>query len=140
MLTPYSITQYIREYNPEWTFCIDTNYLPDDVLLPEQHQFFRLSKNAESCSEEDFMTNIDLYPEKVWGEKLPLAAGLSIINEEKKARKNLKLPVFKQYGGIISLELNSEDGVVKQTGVHNSHYTWWRTKKFDISIVKMVKL
>lgn len=51
---------------------------------------------------------------------------------EGKARKSLKLPMFRQYKGIIALMLNPEDGVVKQTGVHRSHYTWWRTRAFTM--------
>lgn len=41
--------------------------------------------------------------------------------------------MFRQYRGIIALTLNPTDGVVKQTGVHRSHYTWWRTTSFQTS-------
>lgn len=140
MLTTQTINDYMRDYNPTWTFSIDTKYLPEIVLVPTEHQFFRLAKHSDTYSEEDFKSYNDLYPDKVWGDKLPLAVGLSIINDEKKARKNLKLPMFKQFRGIISLMLNAEDGVVKQTGVHNSHYTWWRTTKFNINNLKMMQL
>ncbi len=75
-----------------------------------------------------------------WGEQLPLAVGLSVIDNEKKARKNLKLPMFKQFKGVVTLVLNPTDGVVKQTGVHRSHYTWWRTSTFQMSNLKMLQL
>jgi len=54
--------------------------------------------------------------------------------------ENLKLPMFKQFKGIIALTLNPTDGVVKQTGIHRSHYTWWRTKSFNMSNLKMLQL
>ena len=64
----------------------------------------------------------------------------TIIDNENKARRNLKLPMFRQYKGIISLILNPTDGVVRQTGVHHSHYTWWRTKAFQMSNLNMLAL
>jgi hypothetical protein len=71
---------------------------------------------------------------------LPLAVGLSLIEGEAKARRNLKLPMFRQYQGIIALTLNPTDGVVRQTGAHRSHYTWWRTQTFQMSNLKMLAL
>ncbi len=48
--------------------------------------------------------------------------------------------MFKQFKGVIALILNPADGVVKQTGVHRSHYTWWRTKTFQMSNLKMLQI
>ena len=86
------------------------------------------------------MSYAESSPNKDWGERLPLAKGLSIIDNEIKARKRLKLPMFRTYKGIIQLSLNPTDGVVKQTGVHTSHYTWWRTKTFKMENLKMISL
>jgi hypothetical protein len=69
-----------------------------------------------------------------------LAVGLSLIDNEAKARRNLKLPMFRHYKGIIALMLNPTDGVVRQTGVHRSHYTWWRTRQFQMSNLKMLQI
>lgn len=113
---------------------------PDDILVPFGHPFYRLSRSETSFDADDFITYAEKDPNRNWGEQLPLALGLSIIDDENKARKNLKLPMFKQFKGIIALSLNPADGVVKQTGIHNSHYTWWRTMAFDTSNLKMVKL
>ena len=113
---------------------------PEDILVPFEHNFYRLSKNASSYNADDFTTYAEKDPNRNWGEQLPLAVGLSVIDNESKAQKNLKLPLFKRFKGIITLSLNPTDGVVKQTGIHNSHYTWWRTEAFDISNLKMVQL
>ena len=32
------------------------------------------------------------------------------------------------------------DGVVRQTSAHRSHYTWWRTRKFQMSNLTMLKI
>ena len=113
---------------------------PEDILVPYGHPFYRLSRNATSFDTDDFATYAEKDPNRNWGEQLPLAVGLSVIDNEGKARKNLKLPLFKRFKGIIALSLNPKDGVVKQTGIHNSHFTWWRTEAFDISNLKMVPL
>lgn len=139
MLHPYKIADYCAEYKPEWTCEMPQGCPPEDVMVPEKHPFFRLAQEAE-VAERDFMSYAELDPQRHWGEMLPLAMGISLIDNETKARKNLKLPVFRQYKGIISLLLNPQDGVVKQTGIHASHYTWWRTKKFRMEDCKIIHI
>lgn len=140
MLKPYKIQRYCEKYHPEWIIEMPDGCPPEDVDVPVNHPFYRLSKRSEGFDEEDFKTYAELDPEKNWGERLPMAVGLSLINNEAKARRNLKLPFFRHYSGILYLELNPIDGVVKQTGNHHSHYTWWRTKSFDMSNVQSIKL
>ncbi|MBR3521848.1 MAG: hypothetical protein IKN75_04895 [Prevotella sp.] len=140
MLQPYKIADYCKEYHPEWTCTMPDGCPPDDVLVPFNHPFFRLAKQDNAYSNGDFKTYAEADPQRHWGEQLPLAVGLSLIDNETKARHNLKLPMFRQYKGIIALMLNPNDGVVKQTGIHRSHYTWWRTKQFQISNVKMLQI
>ena len=138
MLKTYKLHDYCREFKPQWMCLMPEGCPPSNIQVPLKHPFFRLAQNAHSYSEEDFMSYAELNPQRQWGEMLPLAVGLSILDNEVKARKNLKLPVFRQYKGIIALELNPQDGVVKQTGVHRSHYTWWRTKSFQTTNLKML--
>ena len=140
MLTPYKIADYCKEYQPTWTCTMPDGCPPDDVLVPSEHSFFRLAKQADTYSEVDFQTYAEACPQRHWGEQLPLAVGLSLIDNEAKARRNLKLPMFRQYKGIIALMLNPADGVLKQTGVHRSHYTWWRTRQFQMSNLKMLQI
>ena len=140
MLKPYKIADYISEYKPEWTCTMPDGCPPDDILVAETHPFFRLSKQAESYDTDDFKSYAEADPQHNWGQMLPLAVGLSLIESETKARRNLKLPMFRQYKGIIALTLNPADGVVKQTGAHRSHYTWWRTRKFQMSNLTMLAL
>lgn len=140
MLTPYKIADYCKEYKPEWTCTMPDGCPPDDVLVPSEHPFFRLAKQDDSYSEADFLTYAEACPQRHWGEQLPLAVGLSLIAGEQKARRNLKLPMFRQFRGIIALTLNPTDGVVKQTGVHRSHYTWWRTRRFQMSNLQMLQI
>ncbi len=140
MLKQYKIEDYIKEYKPIWTCNMPKGCPPNDVLVAEKHPFYRLAHAAETYDDKDFISYAEMNPAKDWGERLPLAVGISLIDNETKARKNLKLPMFRQYAGIIALTLQPTDGVVKQTGVHTSHYTWWRTQSFKISNLQMLSL
>ena len=140
MLTPYKIADYCKEYQPAWACTMPAGCPPDDILVPSGHPFFRFAKNDGTYCEADFKTYAETDPQRHWGEQLPLAVGLSLIDNETKARRNLKLPMFRHYRGIIALVLNPADGVVRQTGVHRSHFTWWRTQQFQMSNLKMLQL
>jgi len=139
MLEKKTIEEYLRLYNVQWTVDMPKGCPPSDICIPSEHQFFRLALEAQSYSSDDFLTYSEMNPNKEWGEMLPLAVGLSVLEDESKARKSLKLPYLKKFKGIIDLTLNPTDGVVKQTGVHKSHYTWWRTTSFDTSDLKMLE-
>ena len=138
MLKPCKISDYICEYDPVWACAMPEGCPPTDVMVAENHAFYRLALQASCCSEDDFRSYAERCPSRNWGDMLPLAVGLSILDDERKARKNLKLPMFRQFKGIIALNLQPHDGVVKQTGCHQSHYTWWRTQAFEISNLKML--
>ena len=140
MLKPDKIGDYINEFHPEWTCLMPQGCPPDDIMVPYEHPFFRLAMKSDTFSSEDFLSYAEKDPDRNWGEQLPLAIGLSVIDNETKARKNLKLPMFRRFKGVIALTLNPTDGVVKQTSIHCSHYTWWRTKSFDLSNLKMLEL
>lgn len=140
MLKEKKINEYLDEYPVEWAVSMPKGCPPQDVLVPFEHTFFRYAISADSYTDIDFKSYAELNMGKDWGELLPLAVGLSVIDKEDKARKNLKLPFLKQFKGIIALSLNPTDGVVKQTGVRKSHFTWWRTTSFDSSNLTMLKL
>ena len=140
MLISIKIEDYNLQYRPEWACVMPQGCPPEDVLVPKEHLFYRLSQKPDTYSQEDFVSYAEKDHERHWGEQLPLAVGLSVIDNEAKAKKNLKLPMFRQFKGIIALLLNPTDGVVKQTGIHLSHYTWWRTKSFNMSNLKMLGL
>ncbi len=140
MLISSKIGEYIIQYRPEWSCVMPSGCPPEEVLVAHEHPFYRLAQKSDTYSGEDFLSYAEKDPERNWGDQLPMAVGLSVIDNETKARKNLKLPVFKRFQGIIALMLNPTDGVVKQTGAHRSHYTWWRTKSFEMSNLKMLEL
>ena len=139
MLKACKLTDYIAEYQPEWTWDMPVGCPPEDIVVAHNHPFFRLARYADRYDEDDFKSYAENSPDKDWGENLPLAVGLSVIDNEKKARKRLKSPYFSKFKGIILLNLEPKDGVLKQTGAHLSHYTWWKTKRFSINNLKMLQ-
>lgn len=140
MLVEKKIDDYIKEYGVCWSCPMPKGCPPQDILVATGHPFYRMSLSPTTYCDEDFKSYAELNPDKDWGEMLPLAVGLSLIDNETKAKRNLKLPTFKRFNGIIALILNPTDGVLKQTGVHVSHYTWWKTTKFDSVNLKMIEI
>lgn len=140
MLISTHLDDYLKEHPVQWAVRMPEGCPPSSILVPSEHSFYRYTLLSESYSVEDFKSYAELNPGKDWGELLPLAVGLSVLDNEDKAKKNLKLPYLKQFKGIVALQLHPKDGVVKQTGVRQSHYTWWRTTDFDFSNLRMLVL
>ena len=139
MLTKTSITDYLKLYDVQWKNAMPEGCPPDDVLIPQEHLFYRYTLQTDKCTDEDFKTYRQQNPTRDWGELLPLASGLSVLDNLDKAKRNMKLPMLRsKFKGIGELMLNPNDGVVKQTGAHKSHYTWWQTTAFDMNTVKMM--
>jgi hypothetical protein len=47
MLTSYKIKDYCKEYNPDWAAKMPDGCPPEEVLVPTEHPFFRLSKQND---------------------------------------------------------------------------------------------
>ena len=54
MLKPYRIADYISEYKPEWTCTMPDGCPPEDVLVPDAHPFFRLARQVDAYTTDDF--------------------------------------------------------------------------------------
>ena len=94
MLNPYKISDYCEAFKPEWTCTMPKGCPPEDVMLPSEHPFFRFSSLIDSYTADDFKSYAEADPQRNWGERLPLAVGLSLIDNEAKARKNLNFLCF----------------------------------------------
>ena len=65
-----------------------------------------------------------------------IARAISLFSDRKESERRLKLPKFRN-ASIALVELKPKDGMIKKTfGI--AHYSWWRTKVFDVSQVKIV--
>lgn len=61
---------------------------------------------------------------------------VSLFSEREEAEKRLKLPKFKK-ANIALVILEPKDGVLKKT-FDIAHYSWWRTKDFNVLQAKIV--
>lgn len=77
MLTPYKISEYYEQYQPEWTCPMPDGCPPSEVLVATEHPFFRLAKQADTYSNDDFKSYAETDPLRHWGTLLPLRRALA---------------------------------------------------------------
>jgi hypothetical protein len=137
MLKNDRLDNYLKHYNIEWAVELPEGCPPQEILVPENERMYRLTLNTDKVTEDDFKSYMEMFPEKKYtGNLKVMAAGLSLISTNKP--QSIILPMMKKFYGIAELILNPEDGVLLQTGKNPEHYTWWRTKKFDINSAKII--
>lgn len=129
MLKEDTLSHYKETHQIEWVNTLPENCPPENILVPEDEEFYRLLINEDVIIEEDWKSQKELHPDNIYkGENLINAHGLSILKE---ANHNLfKLPRYKRFKGLAKIILNPSDGVLKKT-YGDKHYTWWRTTSFD---------
>ena len=129
MLKEDTLSHYKETYQIEWANTLPENCPPENILEPENEEFYRLLSNEDVITEKDWMSQKELHPDTTYAdENFINAHGLSILKEVDK--KILKLPRYRKFNGVVKIILNPTDGVVKKTYGPN-HYTWWRTTLFD---------
>lgn len=79
---------YREEFKPDWSCEMLAGCPPEDVLVPNEHLFYRMASQATTYTAEDFKSYADTDPQHDRGEKLPLTLGLSLIDSESKAKLN----------------------------------------------------
>ena len=95
--------------------------------------------NGNPVTTEDFFSQRKMQPDKVFkglGIDECVTRAVSLFSEREEAEKRLKLPKFKK-ANIALVILEPKDGVLKKTfGI--AHYSWWRTKDFNVLQAKIV--
>lgn len=100
--------------------------------------YYRVS-HGNPAESEDFFSQRQLAPDKVFkGEGIDdcIVRAVSVFSLLDDAKRLLRLPKFKQ-ANIAEVQLESQDGKIKKT-FNKSHYSWWRSKNFDVSKAKIV--
>ena len=94
--------------------------------------YFRVSY-GNPAEAEDFFSQKRGAPNKVCkGEGIDdcIVRAVSVFSLLVDAKRLLKLPKYK-HANIAEVSLRTMDGKIKKT-FKNSHYSWWRSKAFDI--------
>ena len=126
-----------------WAEDLPDNCPPEDAKSPKGEVYYRLVK-YNPPKESDFFSQRKLNPEKKFNVKISecRAKSLSISSSMDRAKKALKLPIFRRYS-IAEIKLSIGSGVVKQTKSDalfgKFHYSWWKYKNFNpIPLCKVV--
>lgn len=139
MLKEDKLSHYVETYKIEWADSLPENCPPEDILIPEDEEFYRFIKNDNKIVQEDWISYAKLSPNKYNGNDLILASGLSVLKNID-TKKIIKLPAMKHHKAIAKIILNPTDGVLKKTGNNKDHYTWWRTSLFDDTKAEILKI
>lgn len=105
-------------------------YFPEDCppgdAKNDEVTVFRLCRNHDVVTSEDFITYYEINPEK-WKNEI-LAYGLSVLSNQEESEKMLKLPANrKRFKSIAVGTIYPIMGVVKNTPTKSNRYhcTWW---------------
>ncbi|WP_455666965.1 hypothetical protein [Phocaeicola sp.] len=98
--------------------------------------YYRIA-NGNPAQSEDFFSQRKLRPNNIFmGVDECVARAISLFSDKQEVEKRLKLPKFK-HATIAIVKLMPKDGMIKKT-FGPAHYSWWRTKDFDVSQAKII--
>lgn len=113
----------------DWAEELPPNCPPETAVAPQYEIFYRLVKQIPP-TQEDFYSHRKLYPQKTFHATECRAHSLSVFSSLEECAKLLKLPLHKQKK-VVQLILPPESGVILHTGTQLSHYSWWKTAKYN---------
>lgn len=122
----------------EWFENLPQRCPPNDAV-PCSGRYYRIA-NGDPATTEDFFSQKRLQPNKIFkghGIDECITRALSVFKDISDAKKRLKLPKFR-HSRIACVELSCKDGLIKKTFA-DSHYSWWRSKGFNVEQAKIVQ-
>lgn len=123
----------------QWFENLPSSCPPSDASECEG-TYYRVSYGNPAES-KDFFSQQKLAPEKTFkGDGIDdcIVRAVSLFSALDDARQLLKLPKFKK-ANIAEICLHGKDGKIKKT-FKKSHYSWWRSKSFDVNTAKIITL
>lgn len=123
----------------EWFEELPSSCPPSDAIDSEG-TFYRVS-HGNPAESSDFFSQRLLAPDKQFhGEGIDecIVRAVSVFAELNDAKNLLKLPKFKK-ANIAIVHLHEQDGKIKKT-FKKSHYSWWRSKSFEVNNAKIIEL
>jgi hypothetical protein len=113
-------------------------YCPPPDATPSIGTYYRIAEGDPTTS-SDFFSQRKLQPNKVFkgqGVDECIARAVSLFQNIDDAKKRQKLPKFRP-SVIACVTLEPKDGMIKKT-FRDSHYSWWRSKLFNVEQAKVV--
>ena len=124
----------------DWYENLPKSCPPKDAKEPSGGSYYRIL-NSEHPSNTDFLSYGALAPNKRFAVSECQAMAISLFTDIASCQAIAKLPKFKGKDlHIGELTLTKSDGLIAHTPNKNStnHYSWWRSKCFDIKSVRLV--
>lgn len=113
----------------EWFEELPGQCPPAEASNFERFVCYRLCEGTLPA-ERDFLSHRTLFPKKVFRVPECQARAISVYKEAKDLDFVLKLPAHR-HKNKVKITLGQDDGAVMKTG-NDSHYSWWRSKRFDL--------
>ncbi len=134
MLSSDTLENYEKAHQIEWASELPDGCPPEQILVPDEDIFYRLTIDEDRITTEDLKSHLELYPNKNYlGFNRITASGVSVLDAMPDETKR-NLPRLRRFKGVAKLTLSATDGVLMKSGPDEHHYTWWPTTYFDISV------
>ncbi|MGK7929183.1 MAG: hypothetical protein AB4290_28760 [Spirulina sp.] len=105
------------------------NGVPPSDAIPAEGRAFRIVASIPT-TDSDFLSNVEKYPDRSYGENLWMACGLSFHRQlECSKRTRKRFPALRKCRIAVGM-LKPEHGVQLKTGTRKfpSHFTVWKWK------------
>ena len=105
---------------------------PPTEAAPGKFIVYRFVNNIP-IKVEDIWSYRALYPAKVFPDEC-IARACSVYTDCKDLKRLWKMPKFRMKR-IVVIGIEEKDGILLKT-FGNSHFSWWISRKFDLTAVK----
>ncbi len=103
---------------------------PSDAFNPDRFVCYRLCECIEP-SDGDFLSHRVIFPDKIFRVPECQARSISVFQNPEDLDRILKLAIHK-HKAKVKIVLSQNDGVAIKTG-KDSHFSWWRSRGFDLA-------
>lgn len=103
---------------------------PAEAFIPKGFVCYRLCE-GELPSDVDFISQRHLAPHKKFSAPECQARAISVFQNSEDLRGVLKLAAHR-HKKIVQIILNASDGAAMKTS-SSSHYSWWRSARFEVA-------
>ncbi|MBS7691933.1 hypothetical protein I0E98_21970 [Pseudomonas lalucatii] len=113
----------------EWYEELPEQCPPSDAFSLDGFVCYRLCECLEP-TEGDFLSHRALFPQKTFHAPECRARAISVFKKPEDLDSLLKLAIHK-HKAKVRITLGRNDGVAMKTG-RDSHYSWWRSRGFNL--------
>lgn len=113
----------------EWYEELPEQCPPSNAFNPDGFVCYRLCQCVEP-TEGDFLSHRALFPLKTFRAPECRARAISVFGKPEDLDPLLKLAIHK-HKAKVKITLGQVDGLAMKTG-KDSHYSWWRSRSFNL--------